>query len=170
MPIAYMICGPTGAGKTTHARQLAEQKNAVRFSIDEWMASLFQPDAPAAISFEWALDRVLRCEQQIRQTAAAVLAAGKDVVLDLGFTTREQRDRFREWAKSLGASVTLHHVTADTAKRRARVTRRNEDHSEIFAFQVTDGMFDFMERMFEPPGEDERPVLTRTDRPLRGPD
>lgn len=170
MPIAYIICGPTGAGKTTHARQLAKQENAVRFSIDEWMASLFQPDAPKEMTFEWALDRVLRCEEQIRQTAAAVLCSGTDVVLDLGFTTREQRDRFRAWAESLGAPVMLHHVTADAAKRRQRVVRRNEDNSEIFAFKVTDGMFDFMERMFEPPGEDERPVLMNSDRPLQRPD
>lgn len=167
MPIAYLICGPTGAGKTTHARQLAERENAVRFSIDEWMASLFQHDAPDPVTFDWAMERVLRCEDQIRQTAASVLASGRDVVLDLGFTTREQRDRFREWAQSREAPVTLHHVTADTTERRERVTRRNDDNSEIFAFKVTEGMFDFMERMFESPSEDERPVLTRPYPPRR---
>ena len=32
---------------------------------------------------------------------------------------------------------------------------RNRDRSEIFAFAVTDGMFDFMEDSFELPAEEE---------------
>ena len=39
--IIYLICGSTGAGKTTYAIRLSETVGAVRFSIDEWMAALF---------------------------------------------------------------------------------------------------------------------------------
>ena len=41
----HLLCGPTGAGKTTYARELAEAESAVRFSIDEWMSALFWMDA-----------------------------------------------------------------------------------------------------------------------------
>lgn len=155
----HLICGPTGAGKTTFARKLATESEAVRFSIDEWMANLFAADTPDPLTFDWAIERVGRCEAQIWQTGLATLEAGRDVVLDLGFTTREQRDRFRMQAAEAGYAVSLHHVTAVRELRLDRVRRRNQDRSEVFAFEVTDGMFDFMEDRFETPGEDEQPVI-----------
>src|SRR5689334_16988583 len=44
--LVHLICGSTGAGKTTYARRLADEIGAVVFSIDEWMAALFWMDAP----------------------------------------------------------------------------------------------------------------------------
>lgn len=149
MPKVHLICGPTGAGKTTFARQLAAERRAVRFSIDEWMANLFAADVPDPLTFDWAIERVGRCEAQIWRTGLETLSAGRDIVLDLGFTTREQRDRFRTLAGEEGHGVRLHHVTAGRAERLARVRARNDSRSEVFAFAVTDGMFDFMENRFE---------------------
>ncbi len=162
MPTVHLICGPTGAGKTTFARGLAAERNAVRFSIDEWMANLFAADTPDPLTFEWAIERVGRCEAQIWQTGLAALAAGRDIVLDLGFTTREQRDRFRAQAVETGHEVSLHHVTAPRETRLTRVRTRNHDGSEVFVFEVTDGMFDFMEDRFETPVEEEGAVERQT--------
>ena len=44
----HLICGSTGAGKTTYARELANNIGGIVFSIDEWMVSLFREDAPEA--------------------------------------------------------------------------------------------------------------------------
>ena len=41
MPIAHLICGSTGAGKTTYALELARREGALRFTVDEWMAQFF---------------------------------------------------------------------------------------------------------------------------------
>lgn len=163
MATVHLICGPTGAGKTTFALRLAAENDALRFSIDEWMANLFAADAPVPLTFDWAIERVSRCELQIWQTGLAALAAGRDIVLDLGFTTREQRDRFRTLAGEDGHAVRLHHVTAGRAERLARVRARNEDRSEVFAFAVTDGMFDFMEDRFEAPAREEGAVEHRSE-------
>lgn len=161
MPTVHLICGRTGAGKTTFARKLAAERDALRFSIDEWMATLFAADAPDPLTFEWAIERVGRCEAQIWQTGVAALAAGRDIVLDLGFTTREQRGRFRALAEDAGHAVSLHHVTAARQVRLDRVRQRNRDRSEVFAFEVTDGMFDFMENRFDPPTPEEEAVERR---------
>ena len=44
-PLIHLICGSTGAGKTTYARELATNIGGVVFSIDEWMVTLFGEDA-----------------------------------------------------------------------------------------------------------------------------
>lgn len=116
------------------------------------------PIRPTPLTFEWAIERVGRYETQIWQTGLATLAAGRDIVLDLGFTTREQRDRFRALAVEAGHEVSLHHVTAARELRLDRVRQRNHDRSEPFAFEVTDGMFDFMEDRFDSPAPEEEAV------------
>jgi hypothetical protein len=44
--LIHLICGSTGAAKTTYALQLAAELGAIRFLIDEWMAALFWMDSP----------------------------------------------------------------------------------------------------------------------------
>lgn len=150
-----LICGSTGAGKTTYARSLASEHSAIRFSIDEWMSELFWPDQQVGADYRWAVERVERCERQIWAVSREILSRGGSVVLDLGFTTREQRERFRAWADEAGAETVTHYLATDVATRRTRVHQRNATKGETFAFEVTDEMFDFMETIFEPPTGDE---------------
>lgn len=49
----------------------------------------------------------------------------------------------------------LHYVDAPHPTRRTRVMTRNQERGETFAFEVTPGMFDFMETKFESPTEAE---------------
>jgi len=39
-----LVCGPTGAGKTTYSLSLSKEIDAIRFSIDPWMQTLFSKD------------------------------------------------------------------------------------------------------------------------------
>lgn len=57
----HLICGSTGAGKTTYAIRLADQIGAARFSVDEWMTALFWADSPQPLDPAWAIERVRRC-------------------------------------------------------------------------------------------------------------
>ncbi|MBL4863698.1 MAG: ATP-binding protein [Rhodobiaceae bacterium] len=154
-----LVCGSTGAGKSTFARALADDRQAVRFSIDEWMSNLYWPDQAPGEDYRWAIERVERCERQIWATCCEILSRDRDVILDLGFTERKQRDRFRTWAEAVGVPTVTHFVTADIEVRRSRVRKRNEGEGETFAFEVTDEMFDFMEGIFEPPTEAETSSL-----------
>jgi antitoxin VapB len=63
--LVHLICGSTGAGKTTYALQLSDRVGAVRFSIDEWMAALFWMDTPQSLDPAWSMERVERCLTQI---------------------------------------------------------------------------------------------------------
>ena len=150
-----LIVGCTGAGKTTYARQLADQLGAVRFSIDEWMTQLFWADSPQPIEFQWTMERVERCEAQIFATVRQLAARGIPAVLDLGFTRREHRDSFRALAEEAGLTAVVHFLDIPADQRWYRVNRRNKERGETFAMEVDRQMFDFMEAMWEPPMEAE---------------
>jgi predicted kinase len=146
-----VIFGPTGSGKTTYAHEFARRSGAVAFILDDWMGRLFGPDIPEPIEYQWMLERVGRCEAQIWSTAAAVLAAGAPVILDMGLMRRADRDRIREIAEGVGLPIQWHFVTAPTQVRRVRIAQRNVIRGESFAIESSTEMFEFMEGVFEPP-------------------
>ena len=149
-----MICGPVGAGKTTFGRKLAAERKAAFFCLDEWMATLFMMDAPTPITLEWALPRTQRCEQQIWRVAQQFIALGTDVMLELGFFTREQRARMRELARADGLTIQTHVLDVPREVRRERVRRRNQG-SATYTVEVDDAMFDWAEGYYEPLDGDE---------------
>ena len=146
-----LIVGCTGAGKTTYARALADEIGGLRFSIDEWMMPLFGPDVPQPIEFAWMMERVNRCEAIIWTMAQQGVARGVPVVLDLGFTKYEHRQKFRDLAAEAGLSAAVHFIDVSRETRWQRVQRRNAEQGDTFAMHVDRGMFDFMESLWEPP-------------------
>jgi predicted kinase len=155
MATVHLICGPTGAGKTTYAQALSDRLRGVRFSIEVWMANLFMADRPEPMRLDWAVQRTARCETQMWALADGLLPIGIDVVFDVGLSTREHRDRFRLRSARLGAECKLHYLDVDAETRRMRVRQRNAQRDGTSAFEVTDSMFEWMERRFEPPTDDE---------------
>ncbi len=150
-----LVCGPTGAGKTTYSVSQAKEIGAVRFSIDPWMQTMFSKDM-TTLDYSWMIERVNRCYDQIWQVSEQILALDGNVILDLGFTTKEQRDLFAVKARALGINAEVHFVDASTDVRKQRVEKRNtEKDPEVYSFEVTDMMFDFMEPRFEIPDQDE---------------
>ena len=160
-----VVFGPCAAGKTTYARALARRENAVLFVLDEWGARLFGPDLQGPIEFAWMLERLGRCNQLIWSTAAAVLAAGASVVLDVGAMRRADRERIRQIAEEKGLSPQWHFVDAPQEVRRARVAGRNAAKGETFVMEVTPEMFEMLEAIYEPPApaELEGAVLSVSD-------
>lgn len=151
MSTAHIICGATGAGKTTYSLALAQKKQAQLFSIDDWMARLFWMDAPDPVTYQWALERVGRCQSQILEVCYPILARGGEVVLDLGFFKEAQRDMVRKALQAKGAEVCLHLLDVDVDTRcggiKSLVEDRNARQGEAFRLEVTRGMFDFSERV-----------------------
>ena len=155
MAKAYLICGSTGAGKSTFAKKLSEEFEAQVYSIDEWMKGLFWSDSPKTEVFSWALERVKRCEDLILTLAQRQLVRSQSVVLDLGFTTRQQRQRVFEKLQGSGHVFELIYLEVPAEVRRQRVQYRNLNRGETFAFEVSEQMFDFVETLFEAPTAEE---------------
>ena len=148
MATVHMICGPVGSGKTTFGRKLAAERKAVFFCLDEWMAALFMMDAPDPLTLDWALPRTQRCEQQIWAVARQLLAHGTDVVVELGFFKRDQRERIRELVREAGVPLETHVLEVPREVRRDRVRLRNQG-SATYTVAVDDAMFDWAENYYE---------------------
>lgn len=116
----HLLCGLVGAGKSTHARQLAAELPAVRFGLDEWMLALHglsydHPEYP---------DKAARCKKVIWLTARDVLHLGHDVVLDWNMWSRRLRAEWQQRAESAGYAVVLHHVDVPLATALTQVRDR----------------------------------------------
>jgi predicted kinase len=159
MPFAtlHFLVGSTGAGKTTYALRFCRDVGAVRFSVDEWMSSLFWMDSPQPLEPAWSMERVRRCSDQIWETAVQVAKLGAPCMLELGFGSRERRETYAALADAAGLSVRYHLLDAPVEARWERVQKRNAEagpHAQL-SFAVTREMFDFTERFWEPPTDQE---------------
>jgi predicted kinase len=155
--LIHLICGSTGAGKTTYAKRLCDHLGAVRFSIDEWMATLFWMDTPKPLDPRWSMERVERCLAQSWTVVLQIVAQKVPCVLDIGFGQASSREKFAGLAKSAGLSVQLHLLDIPVEERWRRVQARNAQKGDTYqlGFDVTREMFDFVEAMWEPPTDAE---------------
>jgi predicted kinase len=151
----HMICGAVGAGKTTYARALSRQLGGLHFSIDQWMVALFGKDSPQPMRWDWVIERVHRCETQMAQMAAQCARLGVPAILDQAFVRVEDRLRLAAFAEKEGFSVQLHFVDVPANERWRRVEARNTERGQTFPLEVPRGVFDFVEKIWQPPTTEE---------------
>lgn len=161
-PLIHLICGSTGAGKTTYAQELARTIAGVVFSIDEWMVSLFGQDAPKNLDPSWIFSRVDRCETQMWAMASQLGKLDVPSILDFGFQRHEHRQRFAGLARQAQLPAKLHVLNVDTSERWRRVKARNDNRGVTFHMEITRSMFDYIETTWEPPSDDEITAISRT--------
>jgi predicted kinase len=112
----FLTVGLPGAGKTTRARQLAKEHNALRLTPDEWMIPLF--DGPEAGGKRAVL------EGRFLSLALEALRLGTNVILDFGCWSRDERSAIRWLAESVGASCRIVYAPVDPETQRARIAHR----------------------------------------------
>src|SRR5947209_9993269 len=99
-----LICGLPGSGKTTLAKQLAQDVQAVRLCPDEWKHAL-------GIDYYDEEASVL-LEERLWMLAHELLLLGQSVIMENGFWTRKERDEVRLAGRTLGATVELFYLEA----------------------------------------------------------
>src|SRR5207248_1307750 len=114
-----LICGLPGPGKTTLAKKLAAEAQAVRLSPDEWKHAL-------GIDYYDEAARV-RLENRLWLLAQELLTLGQSVVMEHGFWAREERDELRAVGRKLGATVELHYLEASVEELWRRLQVRNQE-------------------------------------------
>jgi predicted kinase len=122
-PRLILICGMSGAGKTTLAKSLEAKHRAIRLSADDWMQ---------ALSIDLYDHRMRgKIEQLQWQVGRKLLAAGLTIIIEWGTWARSERDALRLGARALNAAVELHYLSAPPEVLLERIRRRNLEESPI---------------------------------------
>jgi len=120
----WLLVGLPAAGKTTRARALADERDALRLTPDDWLLAL-----------QWAVevDDAVRdaLEGRLLDLAIPALRGGVDVVVDFGLWGRDERTALRWMAAQLGARAVVEHLDVDETEQLARVRARAEDDARL---------------------------------------
>jgi predicted kinase len=118
-----IVCGLPGSGKTTYAMDLEENLRAVRLAPDEWMTALaidlYDEDSRGKVEMlQW-------------QFGQRLLALGLVVIIEWGTWAKSERDTLRLKARTLGAAVELHYLSAPVDVLFDRIQRRGREEPPI---------------------------------------
>ncbi len=146
------MCGLPGSGKTTLARRLERELDALRVNSDDWIEALGRD--------LWDEEFRARIEALQRDIALQVLHVGGDVVIEWGTWTRIERDGLREAARAAGATAELIYLDVPLDELHRRIAARGREDPAITPEHLVE-----WSALFEAPTVDE---LATWDRPVRG--
>jgi len=157
-----LICGKIGSGKTTYAKKLAEELQAVNISQDELMLGLFGAELydDERTAYETYCARV---EDYVKRKAGETAKAGATVICENGFWLRSERDELRRFYDAMGVLCELHYMDTPEAVRLENLRRRND--------AIKQGKLDFflaneldVHHYFEVPDDSEIDVIVKWNR------
>lgn len=150
MATLHLICGMAGAGKTTLAKKLQADTDALRLCPDEWIEALVTIKADRS-----ELDRLRTPVEKLQWTLAQeLLGLGVSVILENGFWSRDERSEYRDTARRIDAQVLLHFLDIPKEELWRRIQMRNEERPEG-GFRVSKDDLDEWCSWFTPPDETE---------------
>ena len=156
-PEVVLLCGVAGSGKTTYASAL-EAQGYVRLSVDQEIWRRFGRHGIDYDPVDYdALTEVAR--RAVDERLVAVVAEGRDVVLDSSLWQRARRDECKRLVEGAGGRWRLVHLRVPPEVLRARLRERASRVDANAAFVVTDELLDRYLAGFEvPSGEGEEVV------------
>nr|WP_296076251.1 ATP-binding protein [uncultured Actinoplanes sp.] len=118
-PTLFLTVGLPCTGKTTAARRIEFEHEALRLTKDEWMKALYGHENPPS-----AGDVI---EGRLIQIGLRALELGINVVIDYGLWSRDERSALRRAAADRGARVELRYFELTPAEQRKRLDRRQAE-------------------------------------------
>ncbi len=125
-PFCVLMAGLPGSGKTTLSRALTD-RGYVRICPDEEMFrrhGVYGVDFPRGI-FPKLEEPIL---EEMMGTLGDLLQSGSNVVVDHGFWTPQDRNKWRDVATRAGATTVLIYLAATHEELWARIHERNKFH------------------------------------------
>ncbi len=157
-PIAYVICGFIGAGKTTFAKKLEKETGAIRVTKDEWIIKIFGNKITLDNNFEVYDKNITKLATDI---AFKILKAGKDVIIDEGFWVKSQRDDIKKKILQVGAKPIFYYVESSVEKMKERVINRSKNPTKD-SFEISEEMFNSYLKYWQAPDESENVKVVKS--------
>ncbi len=148
----HFFCGKMASGKSTLARTIAKEHNAVLISEDDWLSTLYSEEIN---DFSDYLKYSSRLKEILTAHIQHLLLQGVSIVLDFPGNKPSQRSWFRSLFESAKTDHLLHYVIASDELCKKQLKMRNQDKPEGSAF-TTEAEFNFITKYFQPPTSEER--------------
>jgi shikimate kinase len=154
------FCGKMGAGKSTKSRDMAQERNSVLLSEDEWLDSLY-PNKIA--SLEDYIEYSNRLKPQIKKLVQSILVTGTDAVMDYPANTIYQREWFRSIFSEIEAPHELVYIDLPNEVCLKQIEKRRIEQPER-AKTDTKEMFEQVTKYFLEPQSEEGFTISRVER------
>ena len=155
-PTMFVLIGLPASGKTTRARQLASEKDAIRITPDDWMFPLFgdpQPEGKRDI-----------LEGRLVWISLCILKRGVNAVLDFGVWSLDERSALRYLAGSVGALCELVYLEVDAEENVRRLNERPKG-TGVATFEISTEDLSKYRDIFQIPTSEELMRETLDDPP-----
>lgn len=153
-PLAVMMCGLAGSGKTTYAQQL-QREGYFRLSIDEevWASyGRYGVDYPPHKYSEYSIE----AEQKLSCQLIELLHKGRNVVIDFSFWNRAKRDEYKRIIEQAGGEWRLVYLKVSHDILRKRLSDRSQRFDANASFPITEDILaTYINGFEEPLGESE---------------
>ena len=115
----FLTVGLPCTGKTTAARRVEAEHDALRLTKDEWVKALYGQENPRS-----AQDVI---ESRLIEIGLRVLELGGNVVIDYGLWSRDERSALRQAAADVGATVEMRYFELPPDEQRRRLDQRQAE-------------------------------------------
>ena len=150
MATLHLMVGLPCSGKTTRARKLEKEHNALLISPDTWCEKLFGNDT-ASKAREKNRDVI---ESIMWSHTSRVLQLGIDVIWDSGYWTKAEREKNRIRAKEIGVNFKIHYMDVPVNELYKRLEKRNNE-TAAGALIISKEEMDKYVSIFQPPDMEE---------------
>jgi len=155
----HFFSGKMAAGKSTLAKQLSKEENAILLVEDEWLKELYPKEIQTIPDY---LKYSARLKIVIKKLVTSLLTDGVSVVMDFPANTKKQREWFRVIFEELDISHTLHFVNKSDEVCKQQLRQRSKNLPEGSAF-TSEAEFDMITQYFQSPRDDEKFNIKRYD-------
>jgi len=150
-PTLHFLSGKMAAGKTTLARRLADEYNAVLVCEDIWLQRLYPEEIT---DFDSYLKYSARLKSVVGPHVEALLKQGVSIVLDYPANTLRARAWVREIVEAAQADHVLHFVDTPDERCLEQLVRRNQEKPDG-SVEMTTEQFEHITGFFVAPQEHE---------------